>query len=252
MAGDEYSVNFPSPTGGGGGGTDWAGLFGGGLDLFDQFSNLFGSPSSTTTQRRIAPPSADEMALQGYTLDQLFNAGPNPVYGYGIGGQADLLEGGMRASPAQLGYLGDIRKNTIDMGTSDINDWLEQALGRNRNAMLGRGMDQSSVELWGQDQSTKEAMRQLANLVSGANTQYATGATELPYKTAGVYGNVAQLGQQEGNQAMTQLQEFLRTLQAPRMAEVGDTTQNVPGSAERGSQITDIAKTVLPWILSAV
>jgi hypothetical protein len=247
---EDYSINFPSAEGGGGG-TDWEGLFGGGLDLFDQFSNLFGSPSSTTSQRRIAPPSFDELTLQGYGLDQLYNQGPNPAYSYGIGGQADLLEGGMRASPAQLGYLGDIRRNTIDMGTSDINDWLDQALGRNRNTMLGRGMDQSSVELWGQDQSTKEAVRQLANLVSGANVQYATGATELPYKTAGVYGNVATLGQQEGNQNMQNIIQWLQTLQAPRMAEVGDTTQNVPGSAERGSQIADIGKTVLPWILSA-
>jgi hypothetical protein len=228
------AVNPPSPTGGGGGGgggdVNYSDLFG---NLLGGFGQLFGSQGSSTVSRNIRPPSADELNLQGYTLDKLFNAGPNPVYGYGVGGQANLLESGMRASPAQLGYLDEIRRNTIDTGTRGVNDWLADAQRGNKNAMLARGMDASSVDLWGQDQATKAAMNRLADLIGGANTQYAQSATALPYQTAGVYGNMATAGQNEGNQAMTQLQEFLKTLQAPRLAEVSQTTTSTPGGADK-------------------
>ncbi len=242
---DDYSVNFPpaeSGGGGGGGDMDWFSLFG---DAIGGFGNLFGSQGSTTNTRTIRPPSEDELAVQGAGLERLFGP-PNPVYGYGIGGQMDLLEGGMRASPAQLGYLEDIRRGAIDTGTRGVNEWLEEARRTNLNQAVSRGMDQSSVELWGTDQSTKAALKALADIIGGANTEYARSAIDLPYRTSGVYGDVAKQGQTEGDQALTQLREFLNTLQAPRMAEVSQTSTTTPGSADRAGGLGELISLIGP------
>jgi hypothetical protein len=227
---------------------DWFSLFG---DALGGFGQLFGSQPSTTSRTQIRPPSADELTTQGFTLDQLFNAPPNPMLAYGVGGPSDLLEGGMRASPEQLGYLEDIRRNTIDTGTREINDWLGTARRQNLNDMLARGMDQSSVELWGQDQSTKAALDRVADLISGAGTQYARSAVELPYQTAGVYDRLSTLGQTEGNQAIQRLQEMLRILQAPRMAEVSQTSTTEPGSADRAGGLADLIGLIGPALALA-
>lgn len=248
-------VNLPPPTSaneagfGGGEDMDWFGLFG---DALGGFGQLFGSPPSTSTRTTLRPPSMDELTLQAYGLDRLYNQGPNPIYAYGVEGTSDLLEGGMRASPEQLAYLDQIRRNQIDTGTRGVNEWLADARRTNLNEALARGMDQSSVELWGTDQSTKAALNRVADLISGANTQYAQGAVDLPYRTAGVYGDVAKMGQMEGDQAMTQLRQFLETLQGPRMAEASSTTTTTPGSADRAGAAGDLLGLLGPIISSFV
>ena len=205
-------------------------------------------------QKRIAPPSLDEMGLQGYLLNQLYNAGPNPAYAYGTSGIAGMLQNGMQASPQQLGYLDTIRQNTVDTGTRGINDWLEGAQRTNMNNSMARGMDQSSVQLWGQDQATKEAMRQVANLIGGAGSQYATNAVALPYQTAGVSQHMATGGQNQQQIEMNNLMQMLQTLQAPRRAEVSQTTQQQPGSADTMGGIGDMMgsfASLLPLLMAA-
>ena len=255
MGYDDGSVNLPNPTSsGGGGGMDWAGLLGAGGGLVGSLGGLFGSQGSTVEQRRIAPPSMDELGLQGYLLNQIYNGGPNPAYAYGTSGIAGMLQNGMQASPQQLGYLDTIRQNTVDTGTRGINDWLEGAQRTNMNNSMARGMDQSSVQLWGQDQATKEAMRQVANLIGGAGSQYAANAVSLPYQTAGVYQNLATGGQNQQTIDMNSLFTMLQQLQAPRMAEVSQTTQQQPGSADTMGGIGNLMGsmgTLLPVLMAA-
>lgn len=258
-----YAGNFPSPGGGGGGAFDWDTLGG----LIGGFGQAFGSPDTGMTSQMTQAPSADEMGLQAYLLSQLYAGGPNPLFSYGAnyGSQIPMELANLARNPSltqgQQGFLGAIRDESISAGRRGLDEFLADAQRSTRDTALSRGMDNSSVELWGYDQANKAGVNRMADLIGQANQTYAGQALQLPFSSANVlgqagnqFGQLAQMGQQQQGLDGQQGLNLFRALQEPRMHNFTGTSQKQGGSASQAGGIGDMIgplAQLLPFLLAA-
>lgn len=209
-----------------------------------------GSDEVTTSGRNVAPPSQRELDLQNQSmsnyLQQLAMANQQEsAIGQGQGLQEtsrgtlqDVIGGeAFNINPEQQNQINAIRQASVDAGTGNIQQFVNQNLSDVSNSAGVRGLRGQAVsELQGR--AIGEGARQIANLQGQANVTAAQQSLDVPFRQAQLQGSLANSNsnfmENLRNQAMQNRQQLqnpvlMQTLQQERQGNASTTTTN-PGS----------------------
>jgi hypothetical protein len=202
-----------------------------------------------TTSRNVAPPTAMERDLQAKGFDSYLKqlalqsdaeagiAGGAGVQNAARGSLEQILGGGaFNLTPEEQAQITNIRNATVQAGTGDIQNFVNENLSGVSNLAGQRGVrGQALSELQGR--SIGEGARQIANLSSQANLTAAQQAQSMPMARVGIQGGLANQNanfqetlRQQAIQNRQQMSNpaLLNTLQAERMGTASQTT-STPG-----------------------
>jgi len=209
-----------------------------------------GSDETITAGKRVAPPTQRELDLQNQSFNSymkqlaLSQQGEDAISG-GSGiqdtsrGTLENVIGGQafNINPEQQAQIEAIRNATVQAGTGDIQNFVNQNLSSISNSGGVRGLrGQALSELQGR--SIGEGARQISNITGQANATAAQQALDVPFKQAQMQGNLANQNanfmetlRQQAIQNRQQLQNpiLMQSLQNERLGSA-EAYQTTPGS----------------------
>lgn len=208
---------------------------------------------TVNTTRNVAPASAAELALQQDSMRQYnYQKALADQYQAGINGPngsqqmqdqarqfyGNVLNGNaFNANPQQDARINAIRDAQVNLGSQDINKFLQQNLtGLSQQAGVRGLRGQAYSELQGQE--LRGAGEQMGKLVGGANLTAAQQQYQSPYQMLAAQTPYAMQGMTLADQQMQQAIANRQALQNPVMLQnylsertgAAGSTQTTPGS----------------------
>lgn len=217
------------------------------------------SGSETNTTKNLAPPSAQELALQqdsfqNYLKQQALAdqqeqgiAGAGALQGQARDYAGKVLDGSaFNLTPQQQAAIQGVRDATVTQGTANINNFVDDRLKQLQGDAAARGVrGQAYSDI--QASGVNEGTRQLGSMINQANTTAAQQAMDNPYRqaqlqssNANAYSSMQDNMRQQAISNRNQLQNpaLMNTLQTERNNAAGTTT-NTPGNI--GSALGGVA-----------